>query len=63
MSKDQCDMTREALRYFGAPSDAIKTERNQLYQLNGNTSHFDDFGPILGLKSGGFPQKVKNKSW
>ena len=51
-----------APRYFEAPSDAIRTERNQLYQLNGSTSHFDDFGPILGLKLGGLGQKVKNKS-
>ena len=53
----------KAPRYFGAPSDAIITKRNQLYQLHGNTSHFDDFGPILGLKLGGLGQKVKNKSW
>ena len=51
-----------APRYFEAPSDAIRTERNQLYQLNGSTSHFDDFGPILGLKLGGLGQKIKNKS-
>ena len=51
-----------APRYFEAPSDAIRTERNQLYQLNGSTSHFDDFGPILGLKLGRLGQKVKNKS-
>ena len=51
-----------APRYFEAPSDAIRTERNQLYQLNGSTSHFDDFGPILGLELGGLGQKVKNKS-
>ena len=51
-----------APRYFGTPSNAIKTKRNQLYQLHGNTSHFDDFGPILGLKLGGLGQKVKNKS-
>ena len=51
-----------APRYFEAPSDAIRTERNQLYQLNGSTSHFDDFGPILGLKLGRLGQKVKNKN-
>ena len=45
--------------YFVAPTDTLKTEGNQ---LNGSTSHFDDFRLILGLKLGGLGQKIKNKS-
>ena len=48
--------------YFVAPTDTLKTEGNQLYHLNGSTSHFDDFRLILGLKLGGLGQKIKNKS-
>ena len=61
-NKQLAQLLFRASRYFGAPSDAIMTKRNQLYQLHGNTSHFEDFGPILGLKLGGLGQKVKNKS-
>ena len=47
--------------YFVAPTDTLKTEGNQLYHLNGSTSHFDDFRLILGLKLGGF-QQIQDKN-